>query len=116
MKFNKPALGYLFAKMAAEVPYPANDILFVPDIIYKFGILDELAATAYYAGQPLIGHAACLKLLKENRVPESEVERVTKNLRQYEHIIAQMQEMAKQQQPKEQEPTQQKKKKFKQRK
>jgi len=116
MKFNKPALGYLFAKMAAEVPYPANDILFVPDIIYKFGILDELAATAYYAGQPLIGHAACLKLLKENRVPEAEVERVTKNLRQYEHIIAQMQEMAKQQQPKEQEPTQQKKKKFKQRK
>ena len=94
MKFNKPALAYLFAKMAAEVPYPANDILFVPDIIYKFGILDEVAATAFYAGQPIVGHAACMKLLKENRVPAAELQRVNANLRQYEQILAQMQKEA----------------------
>ena len=113
MKFNQPALAYLFAKMAAEVPYPANDILFVPDIIYKFSILDEVAATAYYAGQPLIGHMACTKLLKENRVPASEIERIKGNLKQYEEIIAKMQEQAKQQQPQEQPKEPQKKKKFK---
>ena len=113
MKFNQPALAYLFAKMAAEVPYPANDILFVPDIIYKFSILDEVAATAYYAGQPLIGHMACTKLLKENRVPASEIERIKGNLKQYEEIIAKMQEQVKQQQPQEQPKEPQKKKKFK---
>jgi glycosyltransferase involved in cell wall biosynthesis len=118
MKFNKPALAYLFAKMAAEVPYPAQDILFVPDIVYKFGILDEVAATAYYAGQPLIGHAACMKLLKENRVPESEIPRIQKNLKQYEEILEGMKieahKMHQEQQPKPAEPT--KKKKYKQRK
>jgi len=96
-KFKKPALAYLFAKMASEIPFPANDILFVPDIIYKFGILDEIAATAYYAGQPIIGHMACKKLLTENRVPQQELPRIQANLEQYEKILAQMQ-MAYQQQ------------------
>lgn len=118
MKFNKPALAYLFAKMAAEIPYPGNDILFVPDIIYKFGILDEIASTAYYAGNPIVGHAACTKLLKENRVPKSEIERIQRNLQQYEHIIGQMQQMAhqiKNEEEKKPEP-EKKKKKFKERK
>jgi len=118
-KFNKPALGYLFAKMAAEIPFPANDILFVPDIIYKFGILDEIAATAYYAGQPIIGHMACKKLLSENRVPQSEVGRIQANLEQYERILAQMQQMyqnAPQPQKPVEEKQEKKKKKFKQRK
>lgn len=121
-KFNKPALAYLFAKMAAEIPYPANDILFVPDIIYKFSILDEIAATAYYAGQPMVGHMACKKLLTENRVPPTELERIKRNMAQYEEILGKMQHMfeqqqeaAKQNQPKIEEKNQ-KKKKFKQRK
>lgn len=118
MKFNKPALAYLFARMASEIPYPGNDILFVPDIIYKFGILDEVASTAYYAGNPLVGHAACMKLLKENRVPASEVERIQRNLQQYEQIIAQMQQIAHQQHKEENEKPEpeKKKKKFKERK
>ena len=121
-KFNKPALAYLFAKMAAEIPYPANDILFVPDIIYKFAILDEIAATAYYAGQPMVGHMACKKLLTENRVPPTELERIRKNMAQYEEILEKMQHMFEQQQQAEKqnqpkiEEKNQKKKKFKQRK
>ncbi len=122
MKFKKPALAYLFAKMAAEIPFPAHDILFVPDIIYKFGILDEVAATAYYANQPIVGHAACLKLLKENRVPASELDRIQKNLEQYEEIINHMQMLAHQQQKQMEQNQKQeqlpdtKKKKYKQRK
>lgn len=120
-KFNKPALAYLFAKMAAEIPFPANDILFVPDIIYKFAILDEIAATAYYAGQPLIGHMACKKLLSENRVPQSELQRIQDNYRQYEKIIenmkTQMQSQMPQAQMKQEQPQDvKKKKKYKERK
>jgi glycosyltransferase involved in cell wall biosynthesis len=115
-KFNKPALAYLFAKMAAEIPYPANDILFVPDIIYKFAILDEIAATAYYAGQPIIGHMACKKLLTENRIPPAEFERVRKNMAQYEEILAKMQTSFNQETVVPEPDKPQKKKKFKQRK
>jgi glycosyltransferase involved in cell wall biosynthesis len=120
-KFNKPALGYLFAKMAAEIPFPANDILFVPDIIYKFAILDEIAATAYYAGQPLIGHMACKKLLSENRVPQSELQRIQDNYRQYEKIIENMKNQMQNQMPQAQMKQEQphdvkKKKKYKERK
>lgn len=121
-KFNKPALAYLFAKMAAEIPFPANDILFVPDIIYKFGILDEIAATAYYAGQPVIGHMACKKLLTEGRVPPKELARIQANYQQYERILADMQKhfASQQQQATQQQPqddaSKKKKKKFKQRK
>lgn len=115
-KFNKPALAYLFAKMAAEIPFPANDILFVPDIIYKFGILDEIAATAYYAGQPIIGHMACKKLLSENRVPKTELPRIQANMEQYERILDQMKQNMEMQQKMAvppQQPAEEKKKKRK---
>ena len=76
-----------------------------------------MAATAFYAGQPIVGHAAGMKLLKENRVPAAELQRVNANLTQYEQIIGQMQADAhkyQQEQQKKEEP--QKKKKYKQRK
>jgi glycosyltransferase involved in cell wall biosynthesis len=101
-----PRLAYLFAKMALEIPYPQEDILFVSSDVYKYSILDEIGSTAFYAGKPHIGYAACKKLLVENLLPESEVERVQNNLNQYlkffeqtkqMHIIDQMDEQAKKQ-------------------
>lgn len=86
---NKPALAYLFAKMAADIPYPANDILFIVDEIYGFGCLDELGASAFYAGFPYEGFRAVDKLLKENRVPPQHLERVKKNHEGYRQAIEQ---------------------------
>ena len=101
-----PKLGYMFAKMALDIPYPENDILFVSADVYKYAVLDEVASTAFYAGKPHIGYAACKKLLTENRLPESEIDRVQNNLNQYikffeqtnqMNIIQQMDEQAKKQ-------------------
>ena len=78
-----PRLGFLYAKMAAEIPFPQEDILFVSEDVYKYAILDEIGSTAFYAGKPHMGYAACKKLLAENRLPESEIARVQSNLSQY---------------------------------
>jgi glycosyltransferase involved in cell wall biosynthesis len=124
-----PRLAYLFAKAALDLPYPEDDILFVSADVYKFGILDEIASTAFYAGKPHVGYAACKKLLTENLLPESEVSRVQNNLNQYikffeqtnqMHIIEQMNDQAQKQSEKKDHkpalfPAHLPKKKFKQR-
>jgi glycosyltransferase involved in cell wall biosynthesis len=101
-----PRLAFLYAKMALEISYPQDDILFVSADVYKFAVLDEVASTAFYAGKPHMGYSACKKLLTENLLPESEVERVQNNLNQYlkffeqtnqMHIIQQMDDQAKKQ-------------------
>jgi glycosyltransferase involved in cell wall biosynthesis len=90
---NKPALAYLFAKMATSIPYPKDDILFVVDEIYTFGALDELGSVAFYAGYPVEGYEACKKLITENRVPDPHKERVANNLKHYEAAMEQIKVM-----------------------
>jgi len=99
-----PRLAYLYAKMALEIPYPHDDILFVSADVYKYAVLDEIGSTAFYAGKPHMGYSACKKLLVENLLPESEIQRVQNNLNQYVkffedtkqmHIIQQIDEQAK---------------------
>lgn len=90
---NHPRLGYLYAKMALELPYPKEDILFVSDDVYQFGILDEVGSTAFYAGKPYIGYAACKKLLQENLLPSSEIPRVQNNFDQYLKFFQQTNQM-----------------------
>ena len=94
-----PRLGFLYAKMAADIPFPSDDILFVSQDVYQYGILDEIGSTAFYAGKPHMGYAACKKLLTENRLPDDQVDRVQNNLNQYlkffedtkqMHVIEQM--------------------------
>ena len=87
---NKPKLAYMFARMALEIPYPKDDILFISDEVYRYQILDEVGATAFYAGKPHIGFHACKKLLEENLVPENEKKRIEENYKQYEMIVTQM--------------------------
>ena len=88
-----PKLGFLFAKMASELSYPEEDILFVQDDVYKYGVLDEIGATAFYAGKPHMGYAACKKLLVENRLPSDQIERVQNNLNQYMKFFEQTNQM-----------------------
>ena len=87
---DKPAAAYIFAKLAAETPYPSEDILFISDDVYRFGCLDELGAVAYYAGRPLDGYNACKLLVEGNRAPADHAERVKTNLKQYEDVMQQM--------------------------
>lgn len=125
-----PRLAFLYAKMAADIPFPSDDILFVSQDVYKYGILDEIGSTAFYAGKPHMGYAACKKLLTENRLPDDQVDRVQNNLNQYlkffedtkqMHVIEQMNDQVQKQSEKKDHkpanfPAQLPKRKFKDRK
>ena len=87
-----PRLGYLFAKQALSIPFPAQDILFLANEVWDWQILDEIASTAFYVGQFQQGYSACMKLLQENKFPESERERIMGNLEQYQIKIAEQQQ------------------------
>jgi hypothetical protein len=86
-KFNMPALAFLFARAAMDIPFPSSDILFVPDAIYNWGILDEVSSVAAYAGYPLIGYDAVKKLLQSGKVPKEHLERVQNNYNSYTVLI-----------------------------
>jgi tetratricopeptide (TPR) repeat protein len=87
---GRPRAAYLFAKEAAQIPYPQHDILFIDTNVYKWMALDELAATAFYVHDYKSGFAACEVLLKQNRLPDSEVERNQKNHAAYMEKLQQI--------------------------
>jgi len=82
--------AYLFAKEAANIPHPQQDILFIDTNVYTWMALDELAATAFYTHDYKLGCAACMKLLQENRLPQSEIQRVQTNLNAYTGKLQEM--------------------------
>lgn len=86
-----PRIGYLYAKMGLTMPLPVHDILFIAKDVYDWQLLDELASTAFYVHGFQEGYDACIKLLKENRLPPSEVQRVQNNAKEYEKKVEEMQ-------------------------
>jgi hypothetical protein len=99
---GRPRAAYMFAKEAAQIPYPQQDILFIDTNVYKWMALDELGATAFYTHDYKNGYAACEILLKQNRLPPSEVERVQKNYEAYRGKLAEIQQMQAQMQAQQQ--------------
>lgn len=98
-----PRLGYLFAKQAQSVPFPHQDILFLANEVWDWQVLDEVASTAFYAGQFQDGYDACMQLLRENKFPEEQRQRIMQNLEQYQMKIAEIQEQQRQQMAKNEE-------------
>ena len=84
---GKPALGYIYARIASEIPYPKNDILFVHGDVYNWAVLDELAATSYYAMKPHVGYNAAKVLLESNAVPPEHRTRVADNFKSYSELL-----------------------------
>ena len=76
---GRPRAAYLFAKEAAQIAFPHQDILFIDTNVYKWMALDELGASAFYVHDYRTGYLACDYLLRGNRLPSSEVGRVQQN-------------------------------------
>ena len=78
-------LALLYARRAASISKPA-DLLFLDEATYSWSALDELAVAAYYVDAQDAkndGRNAVLRLLAENRFPESERPRMLKNAQFY---------------------------------
>ena len=97
-KYNRPKNAFLIAHLGLHIPVPQNDILFVDNANYLWGIFDEVATTAFYAGMPQIGMQCCQKLLGEPHLPAEHRERVQNNMNIYLKAFNQFQVNLEQQQ------------------
>lgn len=89
-RHNKmPNRSFIYANAGLNIPFP-NNSLFVDVNCYSWGILDEVASTAYYTSQPITGIKACLKLLHEKLAPAEHVERIKSNLAAYKNKYPQL--------------------------
>ena len=96
-KYGRPRCAFLVAHLGLTIPVP-QDILFVDNANYQWGIYDEIGTTAFYAGRPQVGMSACEKILKEPHLPQEHRERVTNNYNIYLKHMLEMQEKMLQQQ------------------
>ena len=85
-----PRIGYLYAKAALDIPMPKYDILFIAQDVYEWQLLDELASSAYYVHQFQEGYDASVRLLREGKVPQSEIQRIQTNMAEYEKKIIEL--------------------------
>jgi len=88
---NRPKAAYVYAKMALEIPRPMEDTLFIEEIPYAWGNLDELGAVAHTVGKFHLGMQVCHKLLCENKFPPEHKQRIENNFNSYKHIVTKIQ-------------------------
>jgi protein-L-isoaspartate O-methyltransferase len=72
-------LGYMFAKQAAEIPLPRNDILFVSGDVYTWRAVDEQAVCASWIGKNNEAIALFQFLLAGSNLPAEHRGRVSAN-------------------------------------
>ena len=89
---GKPRLAYLYSRMAVEMPYPHQDILFIGSDVYDWRALDEMSSTAFYVHRFQEGFEASKRLMANKNVPESERERIKSN---YDHYRSKITEIEK---------------------
>lgn len=71
--------AWAFARAGIEIRMPKEG-LFVETEVYRWMMLDEFVISAYHVGEFGQSEDACRDLLSSGRIPETAVERVTKNL------------------------------------
>ncbi|WP_253866897.1 tetratricopeptide repeat-containing glycosyltransferase [Mycobacterium asiaticum] len=72
-------LGYLFAKHAAEIPFPTEDTWLVSADTYTWGALDEAAVCASWIGEHAEAVALWRRVLAKDNIPDEERRRIAAN-------------------------------------
>lgn len=57
---------------ALRIPYPDNDVLFIEDNIYRFGLFEEMSICGFYAqdpGQRRLAETYCNMLAQDRQIP-----------------------------------------------
>ncbi len=78
-KDGRYPLGHLFARMAAEIPLPAADKLFVHTDVYTWRALDEQAVCASWLGRWAETFELAQRLLARDDIPEDDRTRIAAN-------------------------------------
>ena len=77
---DKIRLAYIYASAAVNIPLN-KDILFVDHSVYEWKTKDELAVSAYWVENYQLCHDLCIELLANSTIPESDKQRLAKNLK-----------------------------------
>jgi hypothetical protein len=72
-------LGYQFARLAAEIPLPEQDLLFVQADIYAWRATDEQAICAAAIGKHAEAFTLCQRLLARPGIPDGDRQRIANN-------------------------------------
>lgn len=72
-------LGYHFAERAAEIPFPADDIIDVRGEIYAWRAIDEQAVCASWIDKQAETFKLCRHLLARSDIPEHDRQRIAGN-------------------------------------
>ncbi len=75
---GRHALGYLIGKHAATIAAPPSG-LFLERWIYEYGLLDEFGILAYWAGHHCDCLDACLRILRDGKIPAEQRGRIERN-------------------------------------
>lgn len=78
-KDGRYPLGHLFARLAAEIPLPANDRLFVHADVYAWRAVDEQAVCASWLGLWAETFDLTKRLLARDDIPEEDRARIAAN-------------------------------------
>jgi tetratricopeptide (TPR) repeat protein len=84
-KKEKFRLAFLFAKLACDLPYPSNCVLWVNQKCYNHDRWQELGIVAYYVKEYELGKKACEKAIESGH--DSDLNK--KNLLFYEKNVVQ---------------------------
>ena len=71
-------LGYLFAKRAAEIPFPEQDVIFVSDV-HAWRAIDEQAVCASWIDKPAEAFTLYRRLLARPDLPDDDRQRIAGN-------------------------------------
>ena len=78
---GRNALGYVFGKASAQIPFPHSDSLFIFKNVYDFAALDETAVNAYWMGNFKESLEISRHILEKNLCPPEQVARIAQNMR-----------------------------------
>lgn len=78
--FSRFDQGYRFAKQGLKIRYPEG-ALFVGQGIYEWALLDEFSIASYWTGNYRESRIASIQILKENKFPADQKERIEANLK-----------------------------------
>lgn len=98
------AAASVYAQMAAGIPFPQNEILFVDKNVYDWRILDEVSSTAHRTGKWVVGFHATKALLDGGKCPPELRPRMESNLKAYADAITRVQQAQQAQQAAQKQP------------
>ena len=78
--FSRFDQGYRFAKQGLKVRYPEG-ALFVGQGVYEWAMLDEFSIASYWTGHYRESRMASMQLLKDNKFPADQKDRIEANLK-----------------------------------